>query len=320
MPLTRLTVDETEYTLQEALDASKAGTLGIPYPIVHSIVTSITTRQARDSGEGTVSVTDVVGCPRAKVLRATEEYSEDLDGLFYALRGQMLHHLIASNTEVSSETVTETRTSRDHKGYTLHGTADSITLTEDKNGRYQLVDYKSTKSIPRYGAWPNHKVQTNLYRWLYKLPADRTDISVIYFDLNNGQVAERKLKADDTWDDIVVEAFLDERFVPIAEGLKTGKLPAYRTVPAEVLSWQCNYCPVFNKCYDALLTEEGALPVFAGVQAERREKVAKKASKTKRVTTNGRKVALSAKNSNGTKKSSGKAEPKKPNGEASGTH
>ena len=185
-----------------------------------------------------------------------------------ALRGTLLHKLLAGYAE--SEAIVETRTSRDYGGFTLHGTADSI-ITTRADGRYKLRDFKSTKRVHLYGPWPNHVLQCNLYRWLYELPSDGTDISVVYFDLNGAEVKDSKLKKKDYWTDTRVEEFLATRFVPLAQALRDKIRPLYRDVPSDILSWMCSYCGVYESCYNHLLAEPGSLPIFAQATRERRK-------------------------------------------------
>lgn len=259
MPLTKLEIDGEFLNFDEALEKAKAGKANLPYPFIKAVVSGIQDRQ-KVALEGQISVTDVVGCPRAKYLKATEEYSEKPEDLMAAFRGTLMHKLLAQFAE--EEAVVETRQSRDFAGYTLYGTADSLLTTRD-SGKYRLRDFKSTKKIPSYGPWPNHVQQLNLYRWLYELPVSDTVMSVIYFDLNGAEVGEKFFKTKDIWNDAKVEEFLKTRFLPIAKAMEEKKVPLYRNVPSDLLLWACKYCPVYKSCYEKLLDEPGALPIMA---------------------------------------------------------
>lgn len=263
--LTKLIVRGEEVTFDEALDLAKKGEADIPYPFMSAIVAAIKGRQGI-TNEDQISVTDVIGCPRAKYIKAHEDYSEDPLNMMAAFRGQLLHTLLAKYAE--SEAIVETRTSRDYAGYTLWGTADSIVTTRN-NGKYYLRDFKTTKKIPQWSPWTNHTQQTNLYRWLYELPAKDTDISVVYFDLNGGEVAERALKPKDKWTDEKVEEFLIKRFVPLAQAMQQNRRPLFKEVPADITSWMCAWCPVFSKCYNHLLSEPDGAPTFLVAARER---------------------------------------------------
>ncbi len=253
--LAKLIVNDEEVTFDEALELARKGEAGIPYPFMKAIVSAIQTRQGI-ADDMQVSVTDVVGCLRAKYIKSTEDYAEKPENMFAAFRGQLLHQLVARFAE--EEAVVETRTSREFGGYTLYGTADSI-VTVRANGRYKLRDFKTTKRIPQYSPWSNHVQQINLYRWLYELPTASTDLSVIYFDLNGAEVAERVLKAKDRWSDERVEEFLTQRFLPIARALDTKRRPQVHEVPSDILPWMCGYCPVFAKCLGHARMEPGAM-------------------------------------------------------------
>lgn len=259
MPLSKLIINGEKVDFDTALKLAKIGETNLPYPFIKAVVSGITDRQAAIP-EDQVSVTDVIGCPRAKYLKTNEEYAERPEDMMAAFRGTLLHQILANYAE--EEATVETRTSRDYAGHTLYGTADSI-ITTRVNGRYKLRDFKSTKRVPLYSPWSNHVQQVNLYRWLYELPAKGTDMSVIYFDLNGAEVAERAVKARDYWSDTQVEAFLNKRFVPLAEALKNKRMPLYRDVPADLLLWMCGFCPVYESCYNHLLNEPGSLPIFA---------------------------------------------------------
>lgn len=261
MSLTRLLCSHCgePQTFDHVLEMAKKELTDLPYPFIKAVVSSILDRQAR-APDGQISVTDVIGCPRAKYLRVTEDYYEKPEGLMAAFRGQLIHQLLAQYAQ--SEAVVETRNSREYRGFPLYGTADSV-ITSRANGRYRLTDWKTTKKIPQYGPWQNHIFQCNLYRFVFELPTALTDMRVVYFDLNGGEVAVKPVRQKDVWSDDKVAEFLDKRFIPIAESLRDGRRPLYRDVPGDILSWACSWCPVYDSCLKHLMDEPGAVPIFA---------------------------------------------------------
>jgi hypothetical protein len=97
-------------------------------------------------------------------------------------------------------------------------------------------------------------------------------MAVIYFDLNGAEVAERPLRDKDKWDDARVEAYLDAKFIPLAQAMETNTRPLFKNVSSDITSWMCAWCPVFSKCYDYLLTESDAAPIFLTAARERGQK------------------------------------------------
>lgn len=259
MPLTRLKINDELVTFEEALELARAGETDLPFPFIKAVISGIVDRQSKVPADQ-ISVTDIVSCHRQKYIMATEDYAEDPADLMFAFRGQLMHQLLAKYAQ--EEALVETRTSREYQGHMLYGTSDSI-ITARNNGRYQLTDFKSTKKIPLYSPWKNHVCQVNLYAWLYELPYGDVDMSVIYFDLNGGEVAEKKLTKKNIWSEEEAEAYLDEKFIPLAKALETKTMPKYRDVPTEITSWACKYCPVYSNCFNHLLEEVGALPIYA---------------------------------------------------------
>lgn len=248
-----LRLGTTNLSFDEVLALAKEDQAGVPYPVVAAIVHAARRRLAERS-ETEVSVTDIVGCPRARVLKSTTDYYEDLEALMPAFRGQLMHQVLQMYAD--GETVVETRLSRPFGGYTVWGTPDAILCTR-KSGEYVIRDFKSTRRIPTKVPWPNHVTQINLYRWLADLPTETTRMSVVYFDLNEGEVRELSVPSRECWGDDRVEAYLVARFLPIVQALDGGVLPPLAEVPADVLSWQCRYCPVFDACWAAAVQEPG---------------------------------------------------------------
>ena len=237
MPLVGITVDGVNYKFEEALK----GIPSIPHPIVYAVVETIRRREAERSPDE-VSVTELTGCPRAKVIKILDEYYLDFDSLMSAFRGTVVHEVLAKYA--ASNAIVETRASREYRGYVLYGTPDSVVLRN--SGRYHLVDFKTTKRVPSYGPWSNHTVQINIYRWLLGLPVNETDMDVVYISFDDARIVPKRVT--NVWEDRDVEEYLDRKFIPLAQLVERRVVVPVSSVPSDVLSWACSYCNVVKEC------------------------------------------------------------------------
>lgn len=246
------------------LQASRERKFAVPpYPVLLWMVKSIRERQSTGA-DMQVSVTDVVGCPRQAYLRKEEDYYERPEDLLFSLRGALLHKVLADYAQ--DEAIVETRTSREFGGYTLWGTPDSVVVSRN-NGLYVITDWKSTRRVPVARPYSNHVTQVNLYRYLWELPSSNTIAEIVYFGLDDGDIRQFDVPV---WPDSVVEDFLRSRFVPLAEALERHTVPRYVDVPSDILKWACSFCPVFNRCFELLLSEGiSAVTRFAEASRER---------------------------------------------------
>ena len=252
MPLEGIIVDGQPYSFDDALEIAKKGVFPLPYPVVAAVVSVIRQRDLeRDPSQ--ISVTDLTGCPRAKVLKMLEPYYYDLDRTISVFRGIITHDILARYA--AENAVVETRISREYNGYTLYGTPDSVVLRV--SGRYNLVDFKTTKKIPLYSPYSNHIAQVNVYRYILGIPVSEVDIDIVYIALDEGKVASKRLKDKHLWSDEEVEKFLDEYFVPLAKIVENKELLSISAIPESVLSWACGYCPVIQQCLRKARNIEG---------------------------------------------------------------
>jgi hypothetical protein len=252
VPLIGITIDGQPYTFDQALELAKKNVLPLPYPVLSAVVSTIRARDAERSPEA-VSVTELTGCPRAKVLRILDDYYFDLDQLLAVFRGTLVHEVLAKHA--ADHAVVETRRYRDYKGYRLYGTPDSVVLRS--SGRYQLVDFKTTRRVPLYSPYSNHITQVNVYRWLLALPVDETDIDIVYISLDDAKVVSKRLREDrgHVWTDEDVEKFLDERFLPLARLVEHRAVLPVSMLSDDILSWACGYCSVVQQCLRRARTE-----------------------------------------------------------------
>jgi hypothetical protein len=245
MPLVGITIDGVPYKFDDALDLARKNLLPLPYPVIATVVETIR-RKDSERSPSEVSVTDLTGCPRSKVIRILDDYYLDLEKLLTVFRGTLVHEVLA---KYAAENATvETRAYRDYKGYRLYGTPDSVVLRS--NGRYLLVDFKTTKRVPQYSPYTNHITQVNVYRWLLGLPVLETDMEIVYISLDDAKVVAKRLDQNrgQVWTDEDVEKFLDDRFVPLAKLVEEKEVIPVSMLSDSILSWACGYCPVVEQC------------------------------------------------------------------------
>lgn len=243
MPLVGIEIDGGRYTFDEALEIARTGAFPLPYPIVAAVVDIIRQRDLeRDPTQ--ISVTDLTGCPRAKVIKILDSYFYDFERVMSVFRGIITHDILAKYA--ANNTVVETRVSREYRGYTLYGTPDSVVIRE--SGRYRLIDFKTTKRVPLYSPYSNHIVQVNLYRYILGIPPSDVDIDIVYIALDDARVVSKRLREKQVWSDHEVEGFLDNYFIPLAKAVELLEVIPISAVSESVLSWACGYCPVIREC------------------------------------------------------------------------
>ncbi len=245
MPLVGISVDGIEYTFDQALELSARGLLPLPHPVIAAVVDTIR-RNEEERDPSHVSVTDLTGCPRAKVIKIVDDYYFDIEKTLAAFRGTIVHEVLA---KYAAENATvETRRYRDYKGYRLYGKPDSVVLRN--SGRYHLIDFKTTKRIPAYSPYTNHIAQVNVYRWLLDLPLYETDIDIVYISLDDAKVVSKRLSPErgQIWTDEDVEKFLDDYFIPLSKLVENREILPISMLSDSILSWACGYCSVIRQC------------------------------------------------------------------------
>ncbi len=186
--------------------------------------------------EEKVSVSTLLNCLRKVVLQMRHDVYLDPGQLYYAFRGQLFHTVVAEAQNGGA--VAEEEFERIVAGITLSGHPDVIYPDYGK-----LVDYKSTKRIPKDGTpYANHGIQVNLYRYLVAPQYQVDHLEIVYFDMSN--VKRLCVEVMDTKN-------LMGWMVPRMKNLKTamdgGKLPGKANSEGV---WQCNgYCPFTELCW-----------------------------------------------------------------------
>lgn len=245
--------------------AEKEGSwASVPYEILALIKAQVTKPRTDE-----ISVTQLLGCPRKVYLEGTIDYFVPPLDNWPALRGSLIHSLLEDQGGENTET--EVRYERKHRGVTISGQPDSVRVI-GKGKKKLLRDWKSTEKIPYYdSAYPSHKQQVSIYRWLLDLDPRFTDIEVVYVSLSGVKAIALKKGGTTTYGRVIqnevmsdeeVEAFLDDKLMVLDAQRKADRPVSYANVPEEDL-WQCSFCPVRPQCY-GLAAEEQRAAFLAG--------------------------------------------------------
>jgi len=209
--------------------ASHKNTCQFDYPILASMH-----RNLREE-EG-ISVSSLLNCLRKVVLQVRNDVYLDPTELYYAFRGQLFHAVIAQAQERGA--IVEERFERTVAGITLSGHPDVIYPEQGK-----LVDYKSTRRIPRdSNPYANHGIQVNLYRYLVAPQYQIDQLEIVYFDMSN----VRRVRVD-VMSTPSLMGWLVPRLKKLKVALNGGNLPEKANSDGV---WQCNgYCPFTKFCW-----------------------------------------------------------------------
>lgn len=221
-----------------------------------------------------ISVTQLLGCPRKVYLEGTTDYFVAPADNYAAFRGMIVHSVLEETAEGAES---ETRVEREYRGVVISGQPDNLRVV-GLNNRKLLRDWKSVARLPQYdNAYSHHQEQVNLYRWLLGLDWRLTDLEVVYLSMEGVKVIPLKRGGtnrygraipNQIWTDEEVESFLDNKLMVLAAQRKYESPVAYHNVPVDDL-WQCDFCPVRNRCYEMAADEAKA----AWAQGETVERV-----------------------------------------------
>jgi len=209
--------------------ASHENTCQFDYPILASM-------QHNLRKEDGISVTSLLNCLRKVVLQVRNDVYPAPGELYYAFRGQLFHAVIAQAQ--ADGAVCEERFERTVAGITLSGHPDVIYPEHKK-----LVDYKSTRSIPKDDTpYANHKIQVNLYRYLAAPQYEVEHLEIVYFDMSNVKRVKVPVMSTSS-----LMGWLVPRLKKLKTALNGGKLP--EKAGSEGV-WQCDgYCPFTSSCW-----------------------------------------------------------------------
>lgn len=246
---------------EQALDEARTyGTWeSMPYEVLFGMHANLTKERP-----DTISVTQLLGCPRKVYIEGTTDYAVPPQDNYAAFRGMVVHAVLEDAGEGAES---ETRVERVYRDVTISGQPDNLRLVEVRNGnskRTLLRDWKSVNKLPMYdNAYSHHQEQVNLYRWLLGLDWRLTDLELVYLAMDGVKVIPLKRGGTNRfgraipmqiWTDEEVEAFLDKRLMVLAAQRKFNSPVAYHNVDADDL-WACDFCPVRERCYQLAADE-----------------------------------------------------------------
>ncbi|HSE47090.1 MAG TPA: PD-(D/E)XK nuclease family protein [Gemmatimonadales bacterium] len=230
----------------------------MPYEVLLGMHQNLT-KERPDS----ISVTQLLGCPRKVYLEGTTDYAVPPADNYPAFRGMIVHGVLEATAEGAE---TETRVEREYRGVTISGQPDNLRVV-GVNNRKLLRDWKSVNKLPMYdNAYNHHQEQVNLYRWLLGLDWRLTDLELVYLAMDGVKVIPLKRGGTNrygraipmqVWTDEEVEAFLDKRLMVLAAQRKHESPVAYHNVSVDDL-WNCAFCPVQARCYELAADEAKA--------------------------------------------------------------
>lgn len=244
------------------------------------LAASIGEIEERGSNISTTALTSP--CPRSVVIERMEDYIGDVDTLWRAFRGTMVHYVLEAAQRPNS--VAEVRFFAPIGDDVISCKPDLI--TEDG----QLWDYKNTAKVPRWNnPYPNHVEQLQLNRWIvnnavkwekddkeYPLQLDVRSMKfehlvIMYLDLDGPKPLEymesidvpttskdaksktKKVRLPGVWDDERVLDMLLPRFNAMRAALES--YPKFPKIAQQVWggppTWACPgypYCPLRGQC------------------------------------------------------------------------
>lgn len=229
------------YSFEDTLARAGTDAFPYPYPLIKGIIDSTQNR-----GEY-ISATSIIHCLRAEYLKRREDYYLTIEQAYPMFRGTLFHGLMEANPAPYGKA--EVKALRRYKGIEIGGTADSILVYKTDEGdesNYIIEDWKTTDSLPKYNTpYTSHQKQVNIYRWLFKLPVERTRLDVWYFSMKGvKRTTVKKLMTDEE-----VEAIMDDRLTKLRASFTTN-IPLPYALVQEDEKWECEYCPMRQKCHD----------------------------------------------------------------------
>jgi hypothetical protein len=192
------------------------------YPILKGMV--LNERNERNG----VHVTSLLNCLRKVALDQQHDLYVSPEHTYWAFRGQLAHSIVEL-AQTDSAVVEHTFT-REIEGITIIGTPDVI--YPDKR---LLVDYKTTASAPRWGPYPQHVLQVNIYRWLVQKYHRIERLEIVYLDMKGTVRCAAPLMTFNQ-----VAEFILPRARVLKQALEGGELPPQ---VGDEGRWQCwGYC------------------------------------------------------------------------------
>jgi CRISPR/Cas system-associated exonuclease Cas4 (RecB family) len=242
-------VDGVRYSLEEALEiAQREKTFyGFP-PSVLKALTQETRTEIR------LSPSSASGCKRRRILEMLEPYYLDPEKLWAAAIGRAVHEWLQNIPEEGVIRELELTMPLDVYGVTvpLVGRIDYYDPE-----RKLLLDYKTVSEFTNWNSKtgkrellelpaPDHVLQVNLYSLLLRYNGYSVEEAAIWY-VRVHKTATRRIYPVELWDEEEAYLWAVELAAPLAEAVKTGKLPP--PYPEEHPdAWRCKFCPVSEAC------------------------------------------------------------------------
>lgn len=199
---------------------------GLPLPVLLAFE-----RQHQRVDGAWLSPSQLLECPRKRILMAQRDYYVRLDYTWAALVGTAIHALISTGvdgacTEKMLEAVLHVPIDGETAPVLVKGTVDYYDPTTQR-----LIDFKTTS---REVTDPSleHTLQVNAYRWLLEQQGYTVKEAYLWYarpGLNRrGQRFRSRLLPVELFAPEELEQMLLELALPYAQYLKTGELPACR--------------------------------------------------------------------------------------------
>jgi hypothetical protein len=167
--------------------------LGLPAPILKAA-----TNDSYSRGGADISITELIGSPRVRVLRAKhkDKIVEDASDRFWAIIGSALHHVMEVNAE--DHHISEERLFASVEGWTISGGIDlQIPVQTAVGSSMSLGDYKMTTAWAVMQQKVEWERQLNCYAYLVtknkNIPVESIFIVAIIRDWSRRQA---KLQPD----------------------------------------------------------------------------------------------------------------------------
>ena len=203
------------------------------------------TREDEDPLE-VLHVTDLLKCPRQALWRKIYSYTEDVDTLYWRVRGTALHAVMERSQtpeKVIQEFPFEYPIKFKGKTFKIRGRIDEF---DTETGI--LIDYKTTAEVPLFNPYAAHSQQIRFYAFfLNKLGYKVKKAYIVYLDMKRIVKHEVKLGTLAT-----IEAELKDALRKYVENmLHPNEAPNFELGPL------CAYCPleIMLKCTATIFFE-----------------------------------------------------------------
>ncbi len=167
----------------------------------HNLPKTLVNLAMRDTysrGKANISVTELIGSPRIRVLKNTHkgEITSDVSELLWSLLGRAVHTIVEQGAD--EQHIAEERLFADVNGWKLSGGVDLQTLGSGADGEQivALSDYKVTSAWAVMNPKPDWERQLNVYAYLVEKvrgwTVESLTINAIVRDWSKHEAARRE--------------------------------------------------------------------------------------------------------------------------------